>query len=134
MNTRTDMTDEELKRDETISLIAADKVEGTAVFNADDEKIGTVDKVMIDKHSGRVSYAVMSFGGFLGIGESYHPLPWDTLTYDDSRDGYVVNLTREQLDSAPHFERNNEPDWNDIAYGQHVHSYYGLPPFGGPVR
>ena len=122
------MTQVELDANETISLIAADKVEGTPVFNAGDQKLGTIDKLMIDKRSGKVSYAVMSFGGFLGLGENYHPLPWDALTYDVDKDGYVVNLTREQLEGAPRYERGSEPDWADRAFGRRIDEHYGVPP------
>lgn len=125
MANASEMTQEELDANETVSLIAADKVEGTPVYNAEDEKLGTVDKLMIDKRSGKVSYAVMSFGGFLGVGESYHPLPWDSLTYDVEKDGYVVTLTREQLEAGPHYDRNSEPDWRDRAVGQRIDDYYG---------
>jgi hypothetical protein len=80
--------------EETDRLIASDKVEGTAVYNRQDEHLGTVHNFMVDKSTGRVAYAVMSFGGFLGIGESYHPLPWRALTYDTRRGGFVVDLSR----------------------------------------
>src|SRR5262245_66442908 len=96
---------DELERRETFDLISADKVEGTAVYNRAGEKLGTVGKIMIDKISGRVAYAVMSFGGFLGMGESYHPLPWNVLDYDTKMGGYVVDLDPEVLKSAPTFGR-----------------------------
>jgi hypothetical protein len=70
-------------RRETVSLIGSDKVEGTAVYGADDQKIGSVQRVMIDKISGKVAYAVVSFGGFLGMGEDYYPMPWPNI--DQSR-------------------------------------------------
>ncbi|MBA3520628.1 MAG: PRC-barrel domain-containing protein, partial [Rhizobiales bacterium] len=82
---------------ETGSLIAASKVEGTNVYNRQGESLGSIYDVMIDKRSGQVAYAVMSFGGFLGMGESYHPLPWKVLTYDESQGGYVVDLDKERL-------------------------------------
>lgn len=116
-------TDPEI--DETHRLIASDKVEGTAVYSADGEHIGSVHNFMVDKLSGKVSYAVMSFGGFLGIGERYHPLPWDTLKYDESYGGYVVNVTREQLEGAPTYARNEEP-WGDPAYGRRIYGHYGM--------
>ena|SRR5690348_564846 len=72
------------------TLIAAEKVEGTNVYNPQGEKLGTVDDIMIDKISGRAIYAVMSFGGFLGMGEKQHPLPWSSLKYDERQGGYVV--------------------------------------------
>jgi hypothetical protein len=79
---------------ETTSLIGSDKVEGTAVYGPDREKIGSIERVMIDKISGKVAYAVLSFGGFLGMGEDYYPVPWSTLDYDTSLGGYHVNPTR----------------------------------------
>ncbi|WP_232830378.1 PRC-barrel domain-containing protein [Oceanicella sp. SM1341] len=128
MTSMTGMTQDELDRNETVTLIASDKVEGTPVYNAEGEKLGSVDKLMIDKRGGRVSYAVMAFGGFLGLGESYHPLPWDVLTYDTELEGYVVALTREQLEGAPRYARGDEPVWSDRAYKQSIHDYYGSPP------
>ena len=115
--------------DETDRLIASDKVEGTAVYNRAGERLGSVYNVMIDKFSGQVAYAVMSFGGFLGIGERYHPLPWRSLTYDTGLGGYVVDVGRERLEGAPSYGRDEAP-WGDPAYGRRVSDYYGLP-FGG---
>jgi sporulation protein YlmC with PRC-barrel domain len=82
-------------------LISSRRVEGTPVYNRDDEKLGTVHSVMIEKRSGKVAYAVMSFGGLLGFAERVHPIPWDMLTYDVDRDGYVVDLDRDTLRHAP---------------------------------
>jgi len=112
--------------DETERLIASDKVEGTAVYDRQGNHLGSVHTLMLDKVSGKVAYAVMSFGGFLGIGERYHPLPWGKLTYDTSRGGYVVDLMREQLQGAPSYGRDETP-WGDPAYGRGVHDYYGMP-------
>lgn len=112
--------------DETQRLIASSKVEGTNVYNLEGEHVGSVDSFMVDKYSGKVAYAVMSFGGFLGIGERYHPLPWDALTYDTNAGGYVVNITREQLEGGPSFARDEDP-WTDPEYGRRLHSHYGLP-------
>ena len=79
------------------SLIAAEKVEGTDVYNLNGDKLGTVDDIMLDKVSGHAIYAIMSFGGFLGMGEKQHPLPWSALDYDTRKGGYVVNLSKQQL-------------------------------------
>ena len=79
------------------ALISSARVEGTHVYNAAGEKLGTVDAIMIDKYEGKVAYAVMSFGGFLGIGEQYHPLPWQSLDYDERKDGYVVNMEKTNM-------------------------------------
>lgn len=113
-----------LKRTETHALIAADKVEGTPVYDAKGEKMGSIHRIMIDKMTGKVSYAVMSFGGFLGIGDRYHPLPWNMLTYDEGREGYVVNLSREKLKGAPSYAEH-EMAWNDPRFGTTVIDYYG---------
>ncbi len=117
---------------ETQNLIASDKVEGTPVRRTDGEKIGTIERVMIDKRSGQVAYAVMSFGGFLGIGDQYHPLPWSVLTYDTNQGGYVVDLDKERLQGAPSFGRDETPAWGSRDWDRRVHDYYGVPPYGAP--
>jgi hypothetical protein len=117
--------------DETGDLIASNKVEGTAVYNRQGERLGTVYNFMVNKRSGQVAYAVMSFGGFLGIGESYHPLPWSALTYDPSQGGYVVDVSKERLEGAPSYTSSDVPDWSDPAYGRRVSDYWGAP--YGPV-
>ena len=121
------MAQDTLAKNETISCISADKVEGTAVYNRGGEKLGTVDKVMLDKRSGRVCYAVMSFGGFLGIGERYHPLPWSVLTYDTDKGGYVVNLSRQELEGAPSYGASDMPNYDDPVWGRKVYDYYDAP-------
>ena len=96
---------------ETQDLIASDKVEGTAVYDRDGVRLGTVHNFMVNKRSGQVAYAVLSFGGFLGLGESYHPLPWRTLTYDTGLGGYVVGLSRQELEATPRYPTSTIPDW-----------------------
>jgi sporulation protein YlmC with PRC-barrel domain len=105
-------------------LIASDRVEGTAVMDRDGVKIGTIERVMIDKLSGQVAYAVMSFGGFLGMGEKYHPIPWEVLNYNEEEGAYVVDLDRDRLTNAPMYGRGDEPDWSDRGYGERIRSYY----------
>jgi hypothetical protein len=106
-------------------LIAASKVNGTSVYNRAGEKLGSVYDVMIDKMSGNAEYAIMSFGGFLGIGDSYHPLPWRALTYDPAQGGYVVDLDRSRLEGAPSYKAGDPDRWNDPAYGRQLDEYYG---------
>src|ERR1019366_8795282 len=108
------------------TLIAADKVKGTNVYNLAGDKLGNVDDIMIDKVSGRAIYAVMSFGGFLGLGEKYHPLPWATLKYDAQKGGYVVNLDKKRLEGAPNYDRGSKFDWTP-DYGRKVDTYYNAP-------
>jgi sporulation protein YlmC with PRC-barrel domain len=118
------MTDT-LERHETHRLIASDKVEGTAVYSPQNDKLGTISNVMIDKKSGKSEYAVMEFGGLFGLGSDHYPVPWDMLTYDTDQGGYVVNLTKEQLTDAPRYAREDTPEYTD-DYGRTVYGYYGL--------
>ena len=117
--------------DETTSLISAEKVNGTNVYNTAGDELGEIDDVMIDKQSGRIAYAVLSFGGFLGVGERYHPLPWSTLKYDTHQGGYVVGVTKEQLEKAPSVALDETPNWSDRGYESRLHDYYGIPPYWG---
>jgi hypothetical protein len=110
---------------ETHALIGSDKVEGTAVYRSNGEKIGHIARVMIGKRSGKVGYAVMSFGGFMGIGEDYYPLPWSLLTYNPRLEGYEVNISEAQLKGAPKYNTHETWDW-DRRSGA-VDDYYKMP-------
>jgi sporulation protein YlmC with PRC-barrel domain len=112
----------------TGNLIAADKVTGTNVYNNAGDKLGEVIDIMIDKASGRAIYAIMSFGGFLGIGEKYHPLPWATLKYDKAKGAYIVNLNKQQLIDAPFYGKDDAFDWTP-AYGRKVDDFYKVPTY-----
>ena len=112
---------------EIAGLIGSDKVEGTSVYGADDKKIGSIERVMIEKRSGKVSYAVLSFGGFLGMGNDYYPLPGATLTYDTNLGGYRTAITEEQLQRAPKYAETESWDWEDRARGKAVYDYYSTP-------
>lgn len=110
------------------STISAERVEGTDVYNAQGEHLGSIDDLILDKVSGKVVYAVMSFGGFLGIGEKYHPLPWSLLKYDESKEGYVVPLDRSQLEGAPSYSRD-ELRFGERQWDQSVYNYYNQQPY-----
>lgn len=112
---------------ETGSLIGSDKVEGTAVYGADDQHIGSIERLMIDKVGGKISYAVLSFGGFLGIGDDHYPLPWQSLKYDTGLGGYRTNVTKQQLEGAPKYADENGWDWQDTTRTRSVNDYYGVP-------
>ncbi|HEY5047791.1 MAG TPA: PRC-barrel domain-containing protein [Rhizomicrobium sp.] len=114
---------------ETIGLIGSDKVEGTAVYRSDGDRVGTIDRVMIDKTSGNVAYAVMSFGGFLGIGSDRYPVPWSLLTYNERLGGYEVNVTEDQLRKAPKFRDNESWQYEDRGREGALYSYYGVTPY-----
>src|ERR1700753_65070 len=100
---------------ETGNLIGSDKVEGTTVYGADSQKIGSIQRVMIEKLSGRVSYAVVSFGGFLGIGDDFYPLPWQSLKYDTNLGGYIAGITEDRLKGAPKYANESSWDWGAPA-------------------
>lgn len=116
----------DIATDETDRLIASDKVEGTAVYNRDGERLGSIANFMVGKRSGKVEYAVLSFGGFLGLGSEYYPLPWDVLEYDTRQGGYVVDIEKAALEKAPRYSRDREPTF-DRSYGEQVYGYYNIP-------
>jgi hypothetical protein len=106
-------------------LIGSDKVEGTSVYGADGEKIGSIERVMLETISGKASYAVLSFGGFLGIGDDHYPLPWAALKYDKSLGGYRTAITKDQLTGAPKYGFASDWDWADTKRTRSLHDYYG---------
>jgi hypothetical protein len=106
------------------TLIGSDKVEGTAVYGADTKKIGNIKRVMIDKSSGKVAYAVLSFGGFLGIGDDYYPLPWHSLKYDTKLGGYIAGITVDRLKGAPKYASESSWDWGAPGTTKSVDDYY----------
>lgn len=105
-------------------LIASDRVEGTAVYDRNGEKVGSVRNFMVDKQSGQAEYAVLQFGGILGIGNEYYPIPWGMLNYSTEKHGYLVDITKEQVESAPRFISEAPPF--DHHYGRSVFDYYGM--------
>jgi hypothetical protein len=114
-----------LAQDETFDLISSEKVDGTAVYNREDEKLGTIHHFMVGKRDGQVHYAVLSYGGLFGMGDDFYPLPWDALTYSVEKGGYLVNIDKDRLDrtKAPSYARGEEPTW-DEDYDTRVRSYY----------
>jgi PRC-barrel domain len=112
---RTDMT-----------MISSEDVQGTEVYAPNNDAIGQIDHLMIDKPSGRVTYAVMSFGGFMGLGNSHYPLPWGALRYDRDLGGFRTNVTEAQLADAPAF---SDSSWTDRTWESRTHEYYGVPAY-----
>lgn len=120
------------------ALIAASKVNSTTVYNPMGDKLGSIYDVMLEKKSGKAAYAIMSFGGFLGIGEQFHPLPWNQLAYDPGMGGYVVRLDRRQLEGGPAYSERELGTWDDRR-ARAIDDYYGpfaptggMDPLGGP--
>lgn len=110
------------------ALISSEDVEGTAVYNRNGEKIGEIDHLMINKVSGHVTYAVMSFGGFLSLGHSHYPLPWSALSYNPKLEGYETSITESQLKDAPEF---SDDSWESRDWEKRVHDHYNMPPYWG---
>ena len=113
------------------TLILASRVTNTPVYNMSGERIGYIDDLSIDRVSGQVIYAIMSFGGFLGIGEKLHPLPWSLLDYNPAWAGFVVPLDRAALDAAPTYDRHELAELggpSHLTYGERIFGYYG--PYG----
>lgn len=113
---------------DTPSFIASDKVEGTSVYGADSKKIGSIQRIILEKRGGHVAYAVLSFGGFLGIGDDYYPLPWEKLQYDEELDGYRIDLTKEQIENGPKFANRDDESFLGRD-DRKVYDYYGVPPY-----
>jgi hypothetical protein len=112
-----------LETDENVRLISSKKVEGTPVVDRNGKSLGQIKSFMVDKYTGRVAYAVMSFGGTAGFGTSLFPLPWPLLDYDVEKDGYALNITEEEFKDAPRFEPNDEPEF-DADYRRSLITFY----------
>jgi len=106
-----------------LDVISSEKVEGTSVYNTEGEKLGSIDDLMIDKYSGQIRYAVLEFGGFMGMGTDRYPLPWRVLKYSNDKGGYVVPLNKAMLEEAPRYREDAVPPY-DTAYGNRVDTYY----------
>ena len=116
---------------ETAALISSEKVEGTNVYRSNGDKVGKIEHLMIDKVGGKVAYAVMSFGGFMGMGHDHYPLPWSMLDYNERLGGYEVNIDEEQLKGAPKYTAHESWDWGDLKRGKRIHDYWRAPPYWG---
>jgi len=113
------------------SLIASDRVEGTAVRRSDGKKIGTIERLMIDKLSGNVAYAILSFGGILGMGQKHLPVPWSRMQYNPALEAYEINLSDEELAKAPSYAADKDFDWGDRTRETEIHAYYGARTYWG---
>ena len=127
------MTDNPIAKPETKphALIASDRVEGTVVRRPNGEKVGAIERLMIDKLSGKVAYAVLSFGGFLRLGEKHLPIPWERLKYDPAGGAYSIDITDDELAQAPSFAADKEFDWGDRSSERALHDFYQARPYWG---
>ena len=110
-------------------VMAADTLEGDDVKNAAGENLGTIDHIMIDVPTGRVAYAVLSFGGFLGVGDKLFAVPWSALTLDTVQKCFILNTPKEQLKQAPGFDKNHWPTFADEQWARGIHTYYRATPY-----
>jgi sporulation protein YlmC with PRC-barrel domain len=110
-------------------LLPASTIEGTAVQNAAGEDLGEINEIMIDLDQGRIAYAVLSFGGFLGLGNKLFAIPWEALKTGPAGDVFILNVPREKLEHAPGFDQDQWPDWADPSWGETIHTYYGYKPY-----
>jgi len=108
-------------------LMGADTLMGNDVYNSDSEDLGDIKEFMIDMASGRIAYAVLSFGGLLGMGEKLFAVPWGALTLDTINKRFTLNLPKDRLKEAPGFDKNNWPSMADKAWATGVHRFYGTP-------
>ena len=106
-------------------LMGADTLIGNDVRNADGDELGEIKEIMLDVRSGRVAYAVLSFGGFLGMGERLFAVPWSALTLDTVNKRFVLGVDKERLDDAPGFDKDKWPDMRDPAWRNEINTYYG---------
>ena len=110
-------------------VLAASTLTGDPVKNSTGEHIGTVDEIMIDILSGKVAYAVLSFGGFLGMGEKLFALPWSTLRVDEDQKHFILDIDKAKLENAPGFDKEHWPDMVDQTWGNQIFAYYGAKPY-----
>jgi len=110
-------------------VLSASTLAGDRVVNAKGEDIGKIDEIMIDVPTGRVAYAVLSFGGFLGMGDKLFAIPWSRLTLDEDNQNFQLDLDRETLEQAPGFDKDNWPDMADRSWGSKIYTYYRSDPY-----
>ena len=113
------------------ALIASDRVEGTVVRRTNGDKVGSIERLMIDKVSGNVAYAVLGFGGFLGLGEKHLPIPWGKLKFDPVTQAYQADISDDELAKAPSYAADQDFDWGDRTREAELHRYYGTRPYWG---
>jgi sporulation protein YlmC with PRC-barrel domain len=114
-------------------LMGAETLLGNDVYNKKDEDLGDIKEIMLDMETGRISYAVLSFGGFLGLGEKLFAVPWGALTLDTEQKRFVLDVARESLDGAPGFNKNDWPDMADPIWQKNIHAYYGIKPYTADI-
>ncbi|MEN3274561.1 MAG: hypothetical protein V7631_351 [Massilia sp.] len=113
------------------ALMGADTLIGDSVVNGAEEDLGDIKEIMLDMNTGQVAYAVLAFGGFLGMGEKLFAVPWQALHLDTANHRFVLNVEKERLKTAPGFNKDAWPDMSDINWANQVHTFYGTDPHQG---
>jgi len=115
-------------------IMGAETLVGNDVCNQKGEDLGDIKEIMLDMHNGKVGYAVLSFGGFLGMGEKFFAVPWDALTLDTENKRFVLNVEKDRLKDAPGFDKDHWPNMADRTWAKEIHSYYGTTPYSDEPR
>jgi hypothetical protein len=115
-------------------LMGADTLVGNHVCNKDSDDLGDIKEIMLNMRTGRVSYAVLSFGGFLGMGEKLFAVPWEALELDTENKRFVLDVDRSRLQGAPGFDKSHWPDMADATWERGIHAYYGTKPYSEQSR
>lgn len=124
------MKDSSSSTTEKHGVVSASTIIGEDVINRQNENVGKIHELMFDAKSGRVAYAVLTFGGFLGMGNKLFALPWSSLEFSDSGDTLVLDVDKEKLKAAPGFDEDDKwPDFTDRTWGSSIHTYYGQSPY-----
>jgi sporulation protein YlmC with PRC-barrel domain len=110
-------------------LMGADTLIGNDVYNKNEDDLGDIKEIMLDMRTGRVSYAVLSFGGFLGMGDKLFAVPWSALTLDTVNKRFLLNVEKDRLESAPGFDKDQWPNMADPTWEKSIHDYYGTKPY-----
>lgn len=110
-------------------IMSASTLEGDEIVNRQGEKLGDLEEIMLDVSTGRIAYAVLAAGGFLGLGEKYFAIPWSALTLDPENHCFILDVDKERLEQAPGFDKDHWPTFADTTWGSHIHTYYGQRPY-----
>jgi sporulation protein YlmC with PRC-barrel domain len=108
------------------ALMGADTLIGNDVYNSANESLGSIKELMIEMSTGKISYAVLSFGGFLGMGDRLFAVPWQALKLDTANKRFTLNASKEQLKTAPGFDKDHWPSMADTTWASDVHAFYGV--------
>jgi sporulation protein YlmC with PRC-barrel domain len=126
-DTRNDFDDED--RANFRRVMSASTLAGDRVRNSAGDDLGKIEEIMIDVPTGRVAYAVLSFGGFLGMGSKLFAIPWEALTLDEREHEFILNVDKQRLENAPGFDKDSWPDMADPSFGKEIYGYYGYEPY-----